>query len=223
VAAIAVTQTQTKGNIMARKVKTTPTVNAPEFIGAKALYAAEQSLNKASSRYSEDVAILMQAHVDACTVAAIPKTEDGCKAIARSIMQGMTEVIRKNLPKTAGVSRKDAAEMDASSVWTLSPIPRKTVVEYAASAQRAFFHGVEWSAGLKNDPAYGLPWGKAGKTETTTKAGPVQTTTNEGMFETLYKALAQARMLNRTEFAGALVDVCHEWLAADGFKEPASE
>lgn len=204
---------------MAVKVKITADVNAPEFTGASALYAAEHAINKASSAYSATVANLMQAHVDACTVAGLPKTEDGCKAISRSIMQGMTEVIRANLHKTAGVSKKDAATMDASSVWLLSPIPRKTITEYSAGAQRAFFHGVPWTANLKNQPEYGLPWGKAGKSGSTEKAGPVETTTRESLDQTLCKALAQARMLGLKEFVLDLVDLCQDRL--DGFKEPA--
>jgi hypothetical protein len=204
---------------MARKVKTTPTINAPEFVGAKALYVAERTLNRASSKYSDDVENLMGKYVDACRVAAVPKTEAGCKALAKAIMQGMTEVIRANLPITANVSKKDAYTMDERSVWTLGPILRKTMVEYAASAQRAFFHGVAWSAGLKNDPAYGLPWGKAGKTSSTTKAGPIESTDRAALDQTLFKALKQARMLGLLDFAASLGVLCADRL--DGFKEPA--
>jgi hypothetical protein len=94
---------------------------------------------------------------------------------------------------------------------------QKTFTEYAQSAMRALHYGVPFAADLKNQPEYALPWGKAGKTDSTTKAGKVVSTTRADADKTLSKALAQYRALGLTEFAAGLLDLALESL--DGFKE----
>jgi hypothetical protein len=204
------------------KTTTKPTVTAPAFVGALAIFNTEAKLSKALSAAADAVQVTMQSYVDACLGAGLPKTEDGCKAIGKAIVGAMAEVIRENLPSTAGVSKKDAANMDLPALWTLSPIPKKTITEYAQGAQRAFFHGVPWSPRLKNDPDKGLPWGKAkGSAGSAGTAGKVESTDRAALDATLSKALRQARMLGLGGFAADMEALCADCL--DGFKLSTEE
>lgn len=215
------------------KTKTTPTIEVPAMTNALAYVAAEKAFAKASDDLEKALSSIFTTYATAC--AGLPKTEAVCDSIGKQVVHAICEAYRTSMPRLKGVSKAYAESLPAWAVWDEfgGEKQRKLVVEYGQGVQRAFFFGVPWTSGLKNSKAHYLPWSKAAKTAKTAKGtkgvkgakgaktGPIETTTNEAMFETLYKALRQARMLNRTEFAGAFVDVCHEWLAADGFKEPA--
>jgi hypothetical protein len=94
--------------------------------------------NKAEAKFSDVVSASINAFIDAVRKAGIEPDEKSCKALAVELSGCQTVV--------------DAI---ASGLFEA-----KTFSEYARGAERAFFHGVPWSASLKNDPAKGLPWSK---------------------------------------------------------------
>jgi len=180
-------------------------VIAPSFIpfGSKVV-RAYQAFDLASVKMSGTIDATMRQYVDACVIEGLARTEDGCKAIRKAI----------------AVACDEGKGILATAVAT-GAIERKTLIEYGASAQRAFFHNVPWEAGLKNDPAFALPWGKAKATSDgvkaeAVKAGKVQTTTVKELQETLMKAIEQARMLQMRDFANELGGFAGNYL--DGFK-----
>lgn len=143
------------------------------------------------------------------------------------LMAFVQQIIQAYIDQWALVNDKDKASCNAmgkeireceavQDLVAMGAMEKKTFTEYAQSAMRALHWGVPFNAGLKNDPAYALPWGKA-KPNPATKAGKVTSTSREDLDKTLSKAIAQARMLGLTEFAADILDVCLESL--DGFKE----
>jgi hypothetical protein len=119
----------------------------------------------------------------------------------------------------ASVKAMGAAIRDSQVVIDIvatGAMEKKTFTEYANSAMRALYYGVPFSADLKNDPEYILPWGKKSK-GSTGKSGSVTSTSRTDLDKTLSKALAQARALGLTEFAADVLDLCLDSL--DGFKE----
>ncbi len=84
-------------------------------------------------------------------------------------------------------------------------ISQGTVKTYQGCFWIAFETGVPFSRNLANAKTEAKKVETA-KTESATKAGKVETTTIAEMHKTLSKALAQARILNQTIFAGELVD-----------------
>ena len=87
---------------------------------------------------------------------------------------------------------------------TAGYIEKSTVKSYQNSFWIAFEHGVPFNRNLANKKSADKK-AEATKTETA-KAGKVETTTIAEMHKTLSKALAQARILNQTIFAGEVVD-----------------
>ena len=87
---------------------------------------------------------------------------------------------------------------------TAGYIEKSTVKSYQNSFWIAFEQGVPFNRNLANKKSADKK-AEATKTETA-KAGKVETTTIAEMHKTLSKALAQARILNQTIFAGELVD-----------------
>jgi hypothetical protein len=82
-------------------------------------------------------------------------------------------------------------------------ISQKSATQYQTCFWIAFEKGIPFSRDLVNKKAEA----KAETTKTeTAKAGKVEVTTIAEMHKTLSKALAQARILNQTIFAGELVD-----------------
>jgi hypothetical protein len=120
----------------------------------------------------------------------------------------------------ASVKAMGAAIRDSQVVLDLAAtgaMEKKTFTEYAQGAMRALHYGVPFSADLKNNAEYALPWGKANKGGSTAKSGKVTSTSRTDLDKTLSKALAQARALGLTEFAADVLDLCLDSL--DGFKE----
>ena len=87
---------------------------------------------------------------------------------------------------------------------TAGYIEKSTVKSYQNSFWIAFEQGVPFNRNLANKKSADKK-AEATKTETA-KAGKVEVTTIAEMHKTLSKALAQARILNQTIFAGELVD-----------------
>jgi hypothetical protein len=175
--------------------QTVKTVTVPSFTNAaKALGKAYESFDSATAKLSATVCATFTQYLDACTLAGVGKTEKEINAIGKAIRENET-----------------VAAFVASGAFE-----KKTFTEYAQSAMRAYYHGVEFAPGLKNDKAMGLPWGGA-KSGKATKAGKVVTTTRAELDKTLCKALEQARALGLVNFAAELVDLAVESL--DGFGE----
>jgi len=105
---------------------------------ATAIVRARITADKAESKFTDVVNAAINAFIDSIRAAGIKADEKSCKALAVEL-SGCQVVV-------------DAV---ASGLFEA-----KTFTEYARGAERAFFHGVPWSASLKNDPAKGLPWSK---------------------------------------------------------------
>ena len=174
---------------------TVQTVTVPSFTNAaKALGKAYESFDSATAKLSATVCATFTQYLDACTLAGVGKTEKEINAIGKAIRDN--EIV--------------AAFVESGA------FERKTFTEYAQSAMRAYYHGVDFAPGLKNDKGMALPWGGA-KSDKATKAGKVTTTTRAELDKTISKALEQARALGLLNFAAELVDLATESL--DGFAE----
>jgi hypothetical protein len=172
-------------------------VALPEFdSSATAIGKAYEAFDKASAKLTDTIDFVMNSYIDQCNKAGLGKTK-------------------------ADVDRLGQAIRDSQAVLDIvasGAMEKKTFTEYAQSAMRAFFHGVPFSASLKNDKDMGLPWGGAkGGDKKPSKAGPSTDTTRAALDKTLCKALEQARALGLTEFAADMLDLCIDRL--DSFKE----
>jgi hypothetical protein len=161
------------------------TVSIPSFTNAaKTLGKAYESFDAASAKLSATVCATFAQYLDACTLAGVGKTEKEINAIGKAIREN--EIV-------AGFVASGAFE-------------RKTFTEYAQSAMRAYYHGVEFAPGLKNDKGMALPWGGA-KSDKVTKAGPSTKTTIEAAHKTMAKALEQYRTMLQRDLVADLLDV----------------
>lgn len=179
-------------------VKTEKTIVAlPEFdASAKTIIKAHEALDTASAKTRDVVNYAMQSYIDKCAAAGLSKTEADVTRLGKMIRESQTVL----------------------DIVAVGAMEKKTFTEYAQSAMRAFFHGVPFSASLKNDKGMGLPWGGAkGGDKKPNKAGPSTETTRAALDKTLSKALEQARLLGLTEFAAEMLDLCIDRL--DSFKE----
>jgi len=151
--------------------------------------------DKASAKLRDVTQAAFQHAIDSATVAGVTRDEAGTKHLMATI-------------------RGAAPFVEAISLGMLE---RKTVTEYAQSAGRAFFHGVPFTANLKNEPDMALPWSKAKPTAEAEKAGAVTSTSREALDQTGRKWLQQARLLGLTGLAADTLDL---WLQTlDGFTE----
>lgn len=179
--------------------KQTTTVKAPSFNATgKRIVVAYTRFDLASARLVSDLSLAFQSYIDQCTIEGLARNEDSCKAIRKAIATAC-----------------DEGSGALASAVAHGLIERKTIVEYAQSAQRAFFHNVPWAPTLKNDPAMALPWGKTKATSggidtETKKAGAVVSTTLKDAHQTLMKAIEQYRMLNQRDFANELGSVASD-------------
>ena len=204
---------------------TKPTrINAPMFIGARVILAGEAKLAGVMSEVADTVENVTKQFIDACHAAGVPKNEQGCDALGKSIMDALTEAIREALPNLAGISKAEAESLREADVWLLGPLNRKTMSQYALGAKRAFYFGIDWMPSLKNDKTRILPWstkGGSGSSESAGKAGKVESTDRAALDATLSKALKQARMLGLGGFAADMEALCADCL--DGFKLSTEE
>jgi hypothetical protein len=159
--------------------------------GAKSIIAAQAAADRAAVKTSDAIVMAIQRHLDACSVAGIPRDLQGVNAIGKGI-------------------RECQVFLDAVATGFFE---KKTITEYAQGAMRAYFHNVAFAASLKNDPAYKIP----SKDGTVKSAGKSTTTTVAAFHRTLIKALQQARLLGLEEQAADLLDFCLE--SFDGFSE----
>lgn len=171
-------------------VKTVPSFTQ----SAKALGKAYESFDNATAKLSATVCATFTQYLDACTLAGVGKTEKEITAMGKAIREN--EVVAGFV--AAGLFEKS------------------TFSEYAQSAMRAYYHGVEFAPSLKNDKNMALPWGKA-KAATPAKAGKVESTDRAALDATISKAIKQARLLGLVNFAAELVDLAADSL--DGFTE----
>ena len=105
---------------------------------ATAIVRARITADKAESKFTDTVNAAINAYIDSIRAAGVKPDEASCKALAVELSGCQTVV-----------------DSVASGLFEA-----KTFSEYARGAERAFFHGVPWSASLKNDPAKALPWSK---------------------------------------------------------------
>jgi hypothetical protein len=177
-------------------VKTEKTIVAlPEFdSSANAIGKAFEAFDKASAKLTDTVDFVMNGYIDQCNKAGLGKAQADVTRLGKMIRESQTVL----------------------DIVASGAMEKKTFTEYAQSAMRAFFHGVPFSASLKNDKDMGLPWGGA-KGDKQSASGVVISTTREALDKTLCKALEQARALGLTEFAADMLDLCIDRL--DNFKE----
>jgi hypothetical protein len=177
---------------MTTSTKTTIASILPSFdIGAKAIIAAQTAADKIAVKTSDAIVMAIQRHLDSCSVAGVPRDQQGVNAIGKGI-------------------RECQVFLDAVATGFFE---RKTVTEYAQGAMRAYFHNVPFVASLKNDPSMKIP----AKDGTVKSAGKSTTTTNAAFHKTLCKALSQARLLGLDEQAADMLDFLLE--VFDGFSE----
>jgi hypothetical protein len=186
---------------MTNTVKTAAKVQQPAFnvtADAKQVIKATERFDRASVDFSAAIRAAFGHMVDLAIVAGVAKDEAGCKHLARTI-------------------REAAPFREAVAIGTMEG---KTVTEYAQSAARAFFHGVEFAPGLKNQPEMALPWGKTAKDSSGAgQSGGVESTDRNALDATACKLIKQCRLLGLNDLAADLLDLMIERL--DGFKEAA--
>jgi hypothetical protein len=181
-------------------IKANDKVQQPAFnvtVDARQVVKATEKFDKASADFSAAICAAFKHMVDLALLAGVSKDEAGCKHLARTI--------REATPFREAVA--------------LGQLEGKTVTEYAQSAARAFYHGVEFAPGLKNQPDMALPWSKSKAGGDTGKSGGVESTDRNALDATACKLLKQARLLGLTDLAADLLDMLIERL--DGFKESA--
>ena len=181
-------------------------------INAQASYVitALDVFDAASVTFANELRGAMQSMVDAATKSGLKKDETAVTAFGNMVRDAFVDAIAEGM------------------------IERKTVTEYAQGCMRAFFHGVEWSASLKNATDMRLPWSKApakagAKASTVigtnasaaAKAAETVATTSkalprpqlDALLRTTLKALRDAGLV---ETAAEVLDV---FLEIDGFTE----
>ena len=168
----------------------------PDFNSyAKKIVSVQGKADKAAGNASNVISQSIQKYLDACIVSGLARDVQNAHAIKDAI--GDCQVF-----------------IDAVAVGIYQ---RNTITAYAQGAMRAFFHDVDWTPTLQNDPELKVP-SKSGKvrasgTTTTTKV------TREQLDKTLNKALAQMRELTLDDTAAELLDFLLDNLT--GFAESA--
>jgi hypothetical protein len=154
---------------------------------ARAIITAQAKADRMSSKTGAVIAQSIQQHIDACAVNGVPRDLQGVNAIGKGI-------------------RECQAFIDAVAIGTFE---KKTITEYAQGAMRAYFHNVEFSASLKNDPKFKIP----AKDGSVKKSGSVSTTTADATAKTAQKLILQLRALGHDDTAAGIVDVMLEAFA----------
>ena len=155
---------------------------------AAAIIAAQRQADKVNVKAGAAIVQAMQQHLDACAVNGVPRDLPGVTAIGKVI-------------------RECQAFIDAVACGTFE---KKTITEYAQGAMRAYFHNVEFTASLKNDPDFKIP----AKDGSVKKSGSVSTTTKAAAFKTARKLLEQLRLIECDDCAAAVLDAM-----LDGFED----
>lgn len=178
--------------------KTTIKSVIPSFEAyAKTIISIRAKADKAESKASEVIAQSIQQYLDACIVSGLARDVQNAHAIKAAIGDCQ-------------------AFVDAVACGTYES---KTINAYANGAARAFFHGVDWTPTLQNDPALKVP-NKNGKVRASGAAESGTTTlkiTRAALDKTLSKALEQMRALTLDDTAADLLDFLLDNL--DGFEE----
>jgi hypothetical protein len=161
---------------------------------ARAIVTAQKAFDKVAVKASAAIVQAMQMHLDACSVASVPRDLPGVNALGKGIRE---------------------CQVFLDSV-ALGLFEKKTITEYAQSAMRAYYHNVPFSPALKNDPEMKIP----AKDGSVKAAGSVKTTSNEALYKTLQKAIEQCRILGNDDKAADLLDFCLDNF--EGFTETES-
>lgn len=173
------------------KVKAVSLVSlVPSFdASAHDIANAHEAFDAASATLTEVVTITMQRFIDAASLALPDRDQKSCEALGKAIRdsQAVTDICDG-----------------------LGAMERKTFTEYAQSAMRAFHYNVPFAPALKNDKEFILPWSNAKKTANPKRTGKVESTTDEAFFDTMRKAIHQARLLRYEVQVGLLIDACLE-------------
>jgi hypothetical protein len=154
---------------------------------AKAIITAQAKADRINSKAGAVIAQSIQQHIDACAVANVPRDLQGVNAIGKGI-------------------RECQAFIDAVAMGTFE---KKTITEYAQGAMRAYFHNVEFTASLKNDPEFKIP----AKDGSVKKSGSVTKTSADSTAKTAQKLILQLRALGHNDTAAGIVDVMLETFA----------
>lgn len=168
----------------------------------KAFDKSQSTIEAATRKATEIEDKAIQKTLDAMTIACDkPKAEfmkgNAVKNPARAQIKGLFDALAEK-----GFVSKASASVYQSCFWMAfeKGIPfSRTLAKDASDAKAA-----------AKDTASDTPKAKA-------KAGKVSTTTRAELDKTITKVLQQARLLNLTDFAGDILDVCIDRL--DGFKE----
>jgi hypothetical protein len=145
-------------------------------------------------------------YLDACTIAGVPRTQEGVDAIGKEILE---------------------CQVMLDAIAVLGPVFKNTITSYSGGAKRAYYWDAQWYASAHLHPLKGgmafLPWGKGFKAEEArlaklaaegtsespakkTKAGTVERTNNKSLLDTIRKAIEQAALLNQLEIKSILID-----------------
>jgi hypothetical protein len=142
---------------------------------------ADKLLADSTTKQNAEIQKLVDAHLLACTTTK-------------------AEYLKGNSVKND--ARREVKEL-FESLAKAEYISQKSATQYQTCFWIAFEKGIPFSRDLVNAKAKAKA--ETAKTESV-KAGKVEVTTVAEMHKTLSKALAQARILNQTIFAGELVD-----------------
>ena len=182
-----------------------PTVSFNAF--GPAVIKAMKAQEAATIKSGEVIDATFRQYLDACTIAGVPRTQEGVDAIGKEILE--CQVM-----------------LDAIAIY--GPVFKNTITSYSGGAKRAYYWNAEWYASAHLHPLKGgmafLPWGKGFKAEQARlaklaaegageapakkiKAGTVERTNDKALLDTIRKAIEQAVILNRFEFKGGLIDL----------------
>ena len=171
-----------------------------------AIIKAMKAQETATIKSGQVIEATFHQYLDACTIAGVPRTQEGVDAIGKEILE---------------------CQVMLDAVALYGPVFKNTITSYSGGAKRAYYWDAEWYASAHLHPLKGgmafLPWGKGFKAEQArlaklaagdgeapakkTKAGTVERTNDKALLDTIRKAIEQAVILNRFEFKGGLIDL----------------
>lgn len=166
--------------------------------GDKATLALLAKLKALEESKAATIRRVMQQYVD-LNFQANGRTQAACKALSKGILS--SEIVQRTIE--------------------MKQIEKTTWTEYAKSAERALYWGLDFKQSLKNEPDLILPWDKAlaekkaatKAASNPTQAGAVINTNRAELDKTLSKALQQMRLISLEGIAADLLDFLQERLA----------